>query len=619
MKNLILLFIAFIAIQNQSFSQATITIDVVVNAESSNSVVGLNSFIKERISANNEANGCIKYNIISDINAGTNPYILELWESEEFTEKQMFHLTRTTTKTVNDKKVEKSYNVKGVRAKSDIDFFGRLIEKGTTSVIDLYTVSGHMVEEIADDNISNKVKRGKVVKLSEDLDEVYGEELDEKFASIRKKIGKNLLGGANKIVAEKLLPPTTITSIKEKDGDKVKKVVYEKCLEQSFTQYGNLYYGIYSKEEIEGQNAYFKIGKGFIDKDDNVLGVSDGKKEILPLLQRGDSLYIGKEYAMESSVSTADKAENVRDIAFIYFYSADHTFTDADKRNIEFMYQSQFINYRDIRVIAYDPMADKLNATTTKSIFDGKTDDVEEIKTEDVMNGVKHVYVTISKAAEAPKSLLKSSFLNGGEAQDPNARYIFTSTSLSHNGEKTEDSEQLVAYKSKVGLNFYSKKPDIDNAVDAFVDRNVTIIKEYKTDKDKLKEVLIMSNVPLDGGEKYEVFEDLTPGAKAVASADEPEAKKSKRSKRSKGKRSKKDKKKKKKKGKKQKKDGEIKVETVLNRYFAIAKVEKGDKDLKVLMDNKTALRTKKKKGGFFSGGEFDNTLKRYYPKSTKL
>ncbi len=586
---LIFVFFTMFSVQAQD-----LTIDVVLYPNEENTTIGIDTYAKDKIEKLNAKNGCINYNLVANRTEGSSPFILEIWESKEFVTKQIFHETRTKKVKADKGTTEKSYNATGVRARGNLDVFCRFTERESTAIIDQFIIQGHIDRETEDKQARKELSLGTSRKLPPKWVVAYGDELDKEIITIKNDIGNTVFSAIEVSIADNLLPPTILTGIAKKDGDKVKEVKYEKCLEQDFKQYGNFYYGVYSKSKVEGYDAYFKEGTVALKDKEGILGVSDGKKEMLPLLSKGDTLYVGKEYAMQSFVLSKDKAEKTIDLTFNFFYDPLHTYTESDKRYIEFLYQSQFLNYRNIRVIAYDPLTMSINASTTRSIFEEKQER-EELKAEDIKS-TKSITVEVAKAIPAPKAF-KSKMFNGGKERDPNERYLTLTTSVTIDSKKYENSQQLEAYNMPVGLKFYNKQLDIEDVSNAVIDNKVEILGTYETDKDKLKKVVVLSNVPLNGGEKFEVFAGKTKSVKGKR----------------KGKRSKK------KKGKKKKKDGEIKVKEVLNKYLAIAKVEDGDKELKKLVDQKSTLKTMKKKGGFFSGSGYSSKLTKYYPKRKRL
>lgn len=567
-------------------------IDVVINVHEENKTIGLETYAKDQLERLNQQNGCINYNIVSSRSEGDSPYILELWESEEFVAKQLFYEKRS--KRVKEKKgySTKEYTAAGVRARAIIDVFCRITERESTAIIDQFIVQGHIDRETEDKQARDELQLGSHKKLPPKWVVAYGELLDKEIEVIKTDISNTVFSAVEVTISDQLLPPTILTGIVKKDGDKVKEVSYDKCLEQDFEQFGTFYYAVYSKQKIEGHDAYFKEGTVSLKDKRGILGVNDGKKEMLPFLSKGDTLYVGKEYAMNSFALSKDKSKEPLDLTFYFKFDPLHQYTESDKRYIEFLYQSHFLNYRNIRVIAYDPLTMSLNASTTRSIFEEKKE-TEELKTEDI-KFTKSIYVDVGNAIPVPEAF-KSKLLNGGKKRDPNERYLDLTTSVTVDSKEYENSQQLEAYKTPVGLKFGAKDLKIEKVSNAIIDNKVDIIKVYETDKDKLKKVIVLSNVPLDGGEKYEVFAGK-------------ESSKKKRGKRSK-----------KKKGKKVKKDGEIKVKQVLNKYLAIAKVEDGDKDLKKLVDKNATLRTVKKKGGFFSGAAYSSKLTTYRPKRNRI
>lgn len=590
---LILTFLTYLA----SYAQE-ITIDVVLNSNPDNTTIGLSTYADQTLENLHSQNGCIIYNVVADRTKGSSPYIIEIWESKEYIAKEIFHERRTKRVEVKGGYDDKEYTATGVRARAIVDVFCRFTERESTSIIDQYIVQGHVDREIADDQAKKGMSIGDSKKMPPKWVVAYGEELDKEIATIKRDIGNTVFGALETTIADKILPPTILTGIAKKDGDKVKEVYYQKCIEQDFQQFGNFYYGVYSKDKVEGFNAYFKQGTVALKDKEGIFGVSDGKKEMLPLLSKGDTLYVGKAYAMESHALSKDKVEKPIDLTFNFFYDPLHNYSETDKLYVEFLYQSQFLNYRNIRVIAYDPLTMSLNETTTRSIFDEKKESTE-LKTDDIKS-TQSIFVDVSKAIPAPKAF-KSKLLNGGKKRDPNERFVTLTTRVNRNSKKYEDSQQLTILKTPVGHKFYNTKLEIEDVKNAIIDNSVEIITTYETDKDKLKKVIILSNVPLEGGEKYEVFASNQKGRS--------------------GKKKKKGKRSKKKKGKKKngKKDGEIKVDEILNKYMAIAKVEDGDKDLKILMDQNAAFKTSKKKGGFFSGAAFSNEMTKYYPKRKRL
>lgn len=608
-------------------AQQTINIDVVVNAKDANTTYGLNTYIQNTLQLVNNRNGCVQYNIISDRKSGQSPYIIELWESEEHAVTEIFKETRTTTKTVNEKKVSNDYTAAGIVVKSNINVFGRLIEKESTSILDLFVVEGNLRHETADEDIKNNYARADKDFKDNKLKD-YADQIESHKQNIRNEMKNKVFNGMNSMVVNHLVPPAEIVGTAKVDGDKVKEVKFESCYEQDWARFGNFYHGVYSKETIEGFNVYYKQGTVALHpKDNTILSVSDGKKEMLPLLKKGEKLYLGEAYAMESGTGSDNKISKPKNIAFEFRYEQDHRYSEDDRRYIEFIHQAYFLDRRDMRVIAYNALTESINHTLSRSIYNTEEPKIEALSAEEIMDGPSvntSIVVNVSNAKPKPDSFKSKLFSTGDPADnDPDNRYIFLTSSY-------EDIEvgpnQIVAKQTPKGLNFNTTKPDFDKIFDAIVANEAEIIKMMETDKDKVKTVLIQSTFPLAKGDKFEVFisdqeESTSEDVASVKEEDETKATSSKRKSksRSKSKKTKSKKQDKKSKKDKNKKQGEIKVETVLNRYLGIAEVKNGDKDLYLLINDQSPLVAKKNKGGFFSSGEFNTSLRIIHAKNSML
>ena len=513
-----------------------ISIDLLLNSNKDNFEFQLAKIVDEVL--DEKESGCITYNVITDRNAGTSPYIIELWESGEFVNQYIFKQQRTRKVEGKDGNyVEKKYTAAGINVTAIYKILGRMTERESGSIIDLFILDGRIDKEIVEDEVRKKWKRKRSERkeLSDFILTKYESDIDKKRketqADVKKLLSDQLIG----MVANSILPPTMVTGINKQKKDKVKKITIDKCPEIDLSQYGTFYYAIYTLEEKNGNRIYTQVGTCYFDKEPGVMGVRKGEKELLPLIESNTPLYVGKHKSMDPHATSAEKTEKTKDISFIFFYEPTHTFTDLERLNLEFIYQSSFLGIKNVRVIADDKISKSINETTSQSIYtyDPEKEDDLSITLDDIKSNTT-IFVGISNAKKLKikSSLLKKSDIN------PDAEYIIAKAEYKKGDTKYESIDQFETFKNGTGMYFKNLSAHLSEIKEPLTDPNIQILGIAEQKKDKVKKVYISGTIPLDGGDSYKVYKQ----AKI---------------------------------NKKSKEFAKLKVDELVNKYVAIAKVKK--------------------------------------------
>ena len=135
---LILLFLVNVFIAS---AQNEKTIDILINSNDENIEYSLKVYIPAFLEKHNAEENCVTYNIIQSLEEAKNPIIIELWESKEYMSTNIFREKRKKTKKVQGKEDQTvNYIAAGIKVHSELEVYGRMIEKESTSVLDLFKV-----------------------------------------------------------------------------------------------------------------------------------------------------------------------------------------------------------------------------------------------------------------------------------------------------------------------------------------------------------------------------------------------------------------------------------------------------------------------------------------------
>ena len=576
-KTLTILCLALIC--SLGYAQEEVHIDILCYEDNNEkNIYDINEIVASIVDAKNAEEGCLKYHIITNRNQGKSKYIVELWESPSWTQNFVFNKKRTRQTTKKDgSKGTAKYKAHGIAVVTDYDVYIRLIEAKTTQVLDLgildsgrrYEIEDKEVREMWDPKNLGELLAEKEIEHEEEIANLKTEMLDNNI----KYLGEII----QKMTQTQLLGPAKISAAKEIKKDKLKSVEVAYCPEVDFTEFGMVYYGVLRQDQIAGENIYIKEGTVYFgDKEGSFFKVRKGEKELLPYVNDGTALYIGDENKIDlHNISEAKQKETI-DLDFRVQLKPTHTFSKLNILHFMFMLQNKYLNYDNIRVIAYDPLTESLNNTMTQSIMSTANKAEEGDLTNSLSN--THIEVTISDLVKSPlEGNGKIAKLLSNDSPPPkNQRYAFMTLSLTKE-EKSYKSEMLEITGRLVGKDFIIETNTIDSEEidDQLIDNSLKVLDIHESDKDKLKSVYVSSTVPMEKGNKYKVYSTA-------------------------------------KFGKKTKVTGKLKIKEVLNRFVGIAEVKDGDKDLMKLWKAKKTMYSTADGSGFFSSGGFSNKLKAY-------
>jgi len=562
MKSSLYLFFILLLLGSEVKSQ-DISIDILLNVNEDNFEFQLDKIIEEFLAEKTE--GCISYNLINDISEGESPYIIELWESGEFINQYIFKNTRTRKVDGKDgEKIEKKYTAAGINVRAFYKVLGRMTERESQSIIDLFMLDGRIDKEIAEDEVRKKWKRKRSDRkeLSDFILTKYESEIEKKRKETQKDIKEQLSTQLVSMVANSILPPTMVTGINKQKKDKVKKITIGNCPEIDLTQYGTFYYAIYTLTEKEGNKIYNQVGTCYFDKEPGVMGVRKGEKELLPLIKNNTPLYVGKHKSMDSHATSSEKTEKTKDISFIFFYEPTHTFSELERLNLEFIYQSSFLGLKNVRVIADDKISKSINETASQSIYtyDPEKKDDLSIEIGDIKSNTT-IFVGISNAK---KLKLESSFFKKQDI-NPDAEYILATAEYKEGDTKYESMNQFETFSNNIGMYFTSIRVGLSEIKSSLTDGNIKLLGIAEEKKGKVKKVYVGGTIPMDEGDSYKLYtqKDFTKKTKEFA---------------------------------------KLKIDELVNKYVAIADVKKGDKIIAPYIEDKTQIYTKKAEGGGLLG-----------------
>ena len=536
MKKLLAVFLSFFALV---LSAQQTEVDLVINHDPLNSEYSakklLNAFIGDY------KWNCLSVNVVESFDAGNSPYVLEVWEEKEFLSNYAYKEQKTTPATASGRK-EKKWTEGGMRVRTLINYFGRLTERETDSVLEVFKVIGNIDKDIVDDEVKAKIKPKYVD--NKDLNEAMLVKHEKKILEYREEIQKVLqdhLGNAIvSCMARRLLGPVEFTKIVEKDKDKVKKLGYEHCGEKPLEGDGGFTTTCFSKEELNGVHYYVDQGGVYPDvkAKGNVFSVRGGKKEILAAHKAGNPLVIGHREYMEPYDLAENKDEDLRRIAFIFLHES-LLYTDLDKTKLELFMQSLYLGIRDIQVLRSNPVLDQ----------DAKDVDVS------TLSGLQMITANILD--------MKKSLYEKKTSPVRVAKVNLSATGLSETKYKSETEIAGLPNKSGSWQFDFSKFKvgDIDRAI---LENEIELVGIIEQEKKEVKKVLIRTILPIAKG-KIKVYD-------------------------------------KKRINKKTKEIATLKIKEITGRYTAIAEVDKGKKELLPILNSKKVLTLKFEGAGLFSG-----------------
>ncbi len=537
MKYLIILFFSWMPLY---ISADPIDVDVVINGQSINTEYSAKKLLQEYV---DEATWeCLSLHMVESVEAGTSPYVLEIWEEPEFLRNYVFKETRKKTeKNKKGEEVEKKYTVAGVNVRTKIQYYGRLSEREKHAILEIFRVDGDIDKEIPDEDVKAKYKPKWID--NRELNDAMIEKHADKIASLREETTSNLkatLGTALMgCLVKRLLGPVRITDAVEKSKDKMKKMAYSKCAETPLRGDGSFSFTCYSEEELNGVKYLIDQGGVYPAEKDNqkVLNVRGGKKEIFKAHAAGSPLYMGyKNYMMD--VDLSKNKLSPMNVSFLFLYETILPYSDLDKTKFELQFQSRYLGNRNINVLTKDPLLDKEK---------GEDFDMADIK------GRKSITVMIG---EMKKGLYNSK-------TDPIKTATVKVSVPSADGTVSSDSE-ISGWKDSKEVwqtdykNF--KMEEVDNVM---LVNDIEIIGIIEQKKDEVKKVLIRTTLPVDKGElKVYDRQKITKKTKEIA---------------------------------------KLKVKDITGRFTAIAEVSDGKKELLPLLTSEKELTLKYKGPGMFS------------------
>jgi len=522
-------------------SAQPIAIDVHVNKQDNNTEYSASKLLKQYV---DEATWeCVTLNFIDSFDAGTSPYVLEMWEEEEFLRNFVFKETKTKKdKNRKGEEIEKKFTVAGVRVRTKIQYFGRLSERESNVILEIFNVDGDIDKDIEDEDVKAKYK--KLWIDNRELNDAMIEKHAEKIAKLRVKTSKELksllgfamLGAINK----RLLGPVKLTDIVEKDKDKVKKMNFSHCAEIPVKGDGVFNMTCYSEEELNGVRYIMNQGGVYLAKKDEkeVFNVRGGKKEILRAFEEDKAIYVGyKDYMFNEDLSSA-KSEDARKVTFNFFYAAMFPFSDLDKTKFQLFFQARYLGYRNLKVLRTDFIKNR----------------GADILTE---GGTDLVYVIIGDFKTSKLSKSATDRVAGVEVSTYNDK------------KKVEEKSWITGYKDSKDTWQTNYDHLVMGAIDEAILKNDVEIIGIIEQKDKeVKKVLIRTTLPVDKS-KFKIYDK-----KRVT--------------------------------KKTKELAKIKVKDITGRYTAIAEVTDGKKELLPKLKSNATLTIKHEGGGIFSLGSSD-------------
>lgn len=503
---------------------------------------------------------CVYYNKVNNLESANSSVVLELWDSEEMLNQYIFKERRS--RKVKDKEgntTTKNFTATGLMVRSMYEIYGRLSEKADGNILKTFKIGGTYDYEYASDEIRAKYPiqndefRKNYREVNQMFVEKYSDKIEQKRLAALAEVDTSFKQMLLALPVE-LVKPARLTGIEKEKNGKLKKATYEKCAEAQMRGNGLLYLPIHTPEKIGEETAYRKVGSCYTVPDPGVIGIRGGEEELLPLIKSETELLIGRPTDMECAALSEYKDDQTTDLSFVFIYHPLNTYNDAEKKHIELMCQGSFLGYDDVKVVANDPIAEELNKTFAKSIYDrAKSESTQDESLLDNLtiddfrsNGT--IYIEVGNPKSSPLEG-KTSFLGQKVDAPVGSRFIFVKFQYRKGDNIYEDIVQISGMERKIGLDLNTFSIDAPNVRTAIADTRIEILGIEEEKKDMVKKVIVAGNIPLDGGDKYTVY-------------DKPDF------------------------GKKTKALAVLSIDDVLNTYVATAKVKEGDKTIKALLES---------------------------------
>lgn len=525
-----------------------IKVDIVSNGNSENVEFPLRDLVKNAIAR--EENPCLAYDLAESFEEATAPYVIELWDSEEYLEQFMFKDKRErTVQQVGNRSVKETYIAAGIRVRAHYKIIGRLVERETDNVVDVFTLGGIIDREIYVPEVESKFRVG-MSSANRSLEAKilvdYGDEITRSRDETIQEVQATLLTAMQTTLSANVLPHAEVSGIVKQKKDKVKSVSFDFCDEVQLYRHGTIGMPLIVEEEVAGYKAYRNVATYFKDPKNKVFRIGRGQSDLLPLIQSGARLLGCDEDAVLNTKLAANKIDGYEKVSFVLQYPMIHNYTDFDRKYIELLFQSSLIGYRSIGVVGHDAFTASLN-NTFAGAFEREERDSTDLSVDEIVNS-NQIWVTIDELYRNP--------------DDTKWDKIGCAVS-----EGKDDEENLILYVKKRarGLDFGSDQIKYKNLRDSLLDRSVEIVGVCEEKKGKIKSIYVRGVEPLDSGDEYYLYDTDKIGKKTKPVA-------------------------------------EFKVKDLLSTQLAIAKVTEGDKEIGELLKKQYYIIPEE--SGGFTGNE---------------
>lgn len=508
MKQILVIGLVFLLTVIRSYSQ-DIGIDFVIYTDAKKSEYRLLDIMSDIMKNREGKNTCTKFNIVDSIQVSKSDYVFELWEYGELLKSGIFREKRFQKKTDNaGKETTVSYIAAGVQTKVSTKFFGRLYERETGAIVDVFHINGTIVKEIEDADVKNKYNpENGVNRLLEDAKLIQYESQINTFKKdfYTAYVAKVEIAVNNSI--KTLLPAPLVTKINEEKEGKVKEVAFTQCYEKTIS-FDWLYCDLYAEHNLLDTKRFLKVGKGYITTDGKQykshelarLGIRKGEKELLPILKNNSKVYAMENPENESFLDEAFKGK-INNYDFIFEYDALNLYTPAQKKYIELYFQSHMLGHKNVKVIANNLMTASLNNTFAGAFADKKKIDFD---TKDIGNRTS-IWLKIGNPRKQSTSLGKFSLKTGND--DSDSEYVYIEASLKDDENEFKDEITMQLTPGVLENYFITNTLQLDKIDDAIYSTGGSIkgITTIPDEKDEF--VLIESDFLISKIKAFDVYD----------------------------------------------------------------------------------------------------------------
>lgn len=512
-----------------------VMIDVILHPTLENKVHTLASVVDDVIER--KQGDCIQLNVVPDLASAKNPYILELWDNKEFVNEYISSGMRPKREIVDGTEVMNRYFVTNLVVKSIYRIYGRLSERKSGAVVEVFKVGDEAIREVEYDEIYEHFSRrsDKRKLLTDYILRTYKEDVDREKATNIQAYKNALYDAIATTIEDHLVPPIRVLSVSEKEDTYTLK--YDICPEEYLDRHGKEVYPIIQPFTIQKEQVYRTVGTArYLSNDE--LEVIQGGASLQAMLDDEGELYISKPEKVRPTLKHSIPKDAHKLELLIRHKGGDK----YERALVELTLQSKYLGYRNLRMISNSPMINSLN---------------DRLAANEYLRGnlgrlmpPNHLFADLDNPSRLNKKQFKALF--------PNTKYVHGTNILTRTEVSLWLDKKIQSYKDALYLSighilprdiYYESGKYPSTIVKELSQTGLSILEVVEEDRARIKTVIVRSNEAIQEGQVYNVYTLKNIGRKTKVRA-------------------------------------QLQIETVLNKYVGFARVIEGEKNLNKLVEN---------------------------------